>query len=69
MRLRRAGRLDQLAPPHDGSLWAAGDPPPRTGNTLDVLIDGEQALPRIADALAGARSYVHIAGWHITPEF
>jgi phosphatidylserine/phosphatidylglycerophosphate/cardiolipin synthase-like enzyme len=69
MRLRRAGRLDQLSPPDDGSLWAAGDPPPRPGNALDVLIDGEQALPQIAEALAGARSYVHIAGWHITPEF
>jgi phosphatidylserine/phosphatidylglycerophosphate/cardiolipin synthase-like enzyme len=69
IRLRRVGRLDQLAPPHDGSLWAAGDPPPRTGNALEVLIDGEQALPQIAQALARARSYVHIAGWHITPEF
>lgn len=67
-RLRRCGRLEQLDPPSD-SLWAAGDSPPRTGNTLDVLIDGQQALPSIADALAGARSYVHIAGWHITPEF
>jgi phosphatidylserine/phosphatidylglycerophosphate/cardiolipin synthase-like enzyme len=69
MRLRRAGRLDQLAPPRDGSLWAAGDPPPCTGNALEVLIDGEQALPQIAEALAGARSSVHIAGWHITPDF
>jgi phosphatidylserine/phosphatidylglycerophosphate/cardiolipin synthase-like enzyme len=34
-----------------------------------VLIDGEQALPRIAEALATARSHVHIAGWHITAEF
>ena len=68
-RLRRIGRLDQLLPPPDGSLWTADDPPPREGNALDVLIDGEQALPRIAEALAGARSYVHIAGWHITPEF
>jgi phosphatidylserine/phosphatidylglycerophosphate/cardiolipin synthase-like enzyme len=69
MRLERAGRLDQLAPRDDGSLWAAGDPPPRTGNSLEVLIDGAQALPRIAEALNGARSHVHIAGWHITPEF
>src|SRR6476661_4750580 len=67
-RLRRCGRLEQLDPPSD-SLWAAGDSPPREGNTLDVLIDGQQALPSIAEALAGARSYVHIAGWHITPEF
>jgi phosphatidylserine/phosphatidylglycerophosphate/cardiolipin synthase-like enzyme len=68
-RLKRAGRLGQLAPPRDGSLWAADDPPPRAGNDVEVLIDGEQALPRIAEALAGARSYVHIAGWHITPDF
>ena len=68
-RLKRAGRLDQLAPPPDGSLWAAGDPPPRQGNALEVLVDGEQALPRIAEALAGARCYAHIAGWHITPGF
>jgi phosphatidylserine/phosphatidylglycerophosphate/cardiolipin synthase-like enzyme len=69
LRLRRAGRLDQLAPPADGLLWAAGDPPPRAGNSLELLIDGEQALPRIAEALQGARSHVHIAGWHVTPQF
>ncbi len=34
-----------------------------------MLVDGGEALPRIAEALAGARSYVHIAGWHITPDF
>lgn len=34
-----------------------------------MLIDGAEALPRIAEALSGARSHVHIAGWHITPDF
>jgi phosphatidylserine/phosphatidylglycerophosphate/cardiolipin synthase-like enzyme len=68
-RLRRAGRLEQLDPPADRSLWAAGDPPPRAGNSLEVLIDGEQALPAIAEALAGARSHVHIAGWHLSADF
>jgi phosphatidylserine/phosphatidylglycerophosphate/cardiolipin synthase-like enzyme len=34
-----------------------------------VLIDGEAALTRIANALQGARSHVHIAGWHVTPGF
>ncbi len=68
-RLQRAGRIDQLAPPDSPSLWAAGDPPPRTQCALDVLVDGGEALPRIAEALAGARSHVHIAGWHITPDF
>jgi hypothetical protein len=32
-------------------------------------MDGGQGLPRVAEALTGARSYVHIAGWHITPDF
>jgi phosphatidylserine/phosphatidylglycerophosphate/cardiolipin synthase-like enzyme len=68
-RLERVGRVDQLEPPPSRSLWAAGDPPPRTGGALDVLIDGGQALPLIAQALAGARSHVHIAGWHLTPDF
>jgi phosphatidylserine/phosphatidylglycerophosphate/cardiolipin synthase-like enzyme len=68
-RLRRAGRFDQLDPAGGPSLWAAGDPPPRPGGALAVLVDGGEALPRIADALRGARSHVHIAGWHITPAF
>jgi phosphatidylserine/phosphatidylglycerophosphate/cardiolipin synthase-like enzyme len=34
-----------------------------------VLIDGEEALPRIAAAIEWARSHVHIAGWHLTPGF
>jgi phosphatidylserine/phosphatidylglycerophosphate/cardiolipin synthase-like enzyme len=68
-RLRRVGRLDQLEPPHGPSLWAAGDPSPRSGCALDVLVDGGEALPCIAEALAGARSHVHIAGWYVTPGF
>jgi phosphatidylserine/phosphatidylglycerophosphate/cardiolipin synthase-like enzyme len=67
-RLRRIGRIDQLDPPQGPPLWAAGDPPPRTG-ALEVLIDGGEALPRMAEALSGARSHVHIAGWHVTPDF
>ena len=68
-RLRRVGRIDQLDPPRGSSLWAAGDPPPRAGCALDVLVDGGEALPRIAEALRSARSHVYIAGWHITPDF
>jgi phosphatidylserine/phosphatidylglycerophosphate/cardiolipin synthase-like enzyme len=68
-RLRRVGQADQLSPPRDGELWAAGNPPPRPACELDILIDGAEALPKIAAALAGARSEVNIAGWHITPDF
>ncbi|MHB8234350.1 MAG: phospholipase D-like domain-containing protein [Solirubrobacteraceae bacterium] len=69
LRLKRAGRLDQLSPPDDGSLWAAGEPTRRAGNALEILIDGAQALPRVAEAIAGAREHVHIAGWHVTADF
>jgi phosphatidylserine/phosphatidylglycerophosphate/cardiolipin synthase-like enzyme len=69
LRLRRAGRIHQLSPPDDGLLWAAGEPAPRSGNALEILIDGAQALPRINEALAGARDHVHIAGWHVTADF
>jgi phosphatidylserine/phosphatidylglycerophosphate/cardiolipin synthase-like enzyme len=69
-RLRRAGQLDRLDPPAAAtSLWAAGDPPARDGNDLQVLIDGAQALPLLAHTLAQARSSVHIAGWHVTADF
>ncbi len=33
------------------------------------MVDGAQALPEIAAALAQARSHVHIAGWHLEPGF
>jgi phosphatidylserine/phosphatidylglycerophosphate/cardiolipin synthase-like enzyme len=49
--------------------WAAGTSPPRRGNAIEVLIDGEEALPRMAEAIAGARSHVHVAGWCVTPRF
>jgi phosphatidylserine/phosphatidylglycerophosphate/cardiolipin synthase-like enzyme len=67
-RLRRLGWERALDPPDDG-LWAAGDPPPRPGSSLDVLIDGAQVLPAIAEALRGARRFVHITGWHLAPHF
>lgn len=68
-RLARLGRLHQLDPPDEDSLWCAGHPAPREGCELQVLIDGAHALPRIAEALLGARSHVHIAGWHLGPDF
>jgi phosphatidylserine/phosphatidylglycerophosphate/cardiolipin synthase-like enzyme len=68
-RLGRVGRIGQLHPPPGPSLWAAGDPPPRMGCALEVLVDGGQALPCIAEALSGARARVNIAGWHIAPDF
>jgi phosphatidylserine/phosphatidylglycerophosphate/cardiolipin synthase-like enzyme len=68
-RLRNLGHGHRYDPPDDGRLWAAGDPPPRAGNDVRVLIDGGQALPEIARAIQGARRHVHIAGWSLTPHF
>ncbi len=67
-RLRRLGWSHALAPPDDGP-WAAGDPPPRGGCALEVLIDGAEAFPAIVKAIEGAREYVHVTGWHIAPYF
>lgn len=68
-RLARLGWSRALDPPDDGALWAAGDPPPRPGNEVEVLIDGAQALPALAAALRHARRYVHLTGWHLEPSF
>jgi phosphatidylserine/phosphatidylglycerophosphate/cardiolipin synthase-like enzyme len=54
------------APPES---WAAGDPPERAGCSVDVLIDGEETFGAMIDAIQGARSHVHIAGWHALPDF
>ncbi|MBV9312086.1 MAG: hypothetical protein JOZ73_14755 [Solirubrobacterales bacterium] len=36
---------------------------------LDALIDGEEVLPAIEQAIRSARSHVHISGWSMTPSF
>src|SRR5438270_13832962 len=66
-RLRRIGwehTLDAVGP-----AWAGGEPPPRAGNAVEVLIDGAEALPRVAAELRRAESHVYLAGWHVTPTF
>src|SRR5829696_1653392 len=67
-RLRRHGQVTALAPASEG-LWAQTGAPPREGNTLEVLIDGENALPRIAEAIRDAQRHVHVCSWHLEPDF
>ncbi|MBV8711124.1 MAG: phosphatidylserine/phosphatidylglycerophosphate/cardiolipin synthase family protein [Solirubrobacterales bacterium] len=67
-RLRRLGWTHALDPPDDGP-WATGDPPPRPGCSLDVLIDGADAFHAIAEAIEGAQDHVHLTGWHVAPHF
>jgi phosphatidylserine/phosphatidylglycerophosphate/cardiolipin synthase-like enzyme len=67
---RRLGRIDRLAAldaPAGG--WAAGDPQPRQGCSLELLIDGAEVLPRMRAELERAESHVHLAGWMFSPEF
>jgi phosphatidylserine/phosphatidylglycerophosphate/cardiolipin synthase-like enzyme len=67
-RLKRYGWQHALEPP-PGELWCAGDPPPREGNAIEVLIDGEEALPRLEAEIAAARESVWLAGWTFSPDF
>jgi phosphatidylserine/phosphatidylglycerophosphate/cardiolipin synthase-like enzyme len=65
-RLTRAGWGRAFEP--SPRLWADGEPPPRGGNEIDILIDGASFLPRLAEELARAESHVHIAGWYLSTE-
>jgi phosphatidylserine/phosphatidylglycerophosphate/cardiolipin synthase-like enzyme len=66
-RLTRIGWLSALDA--SGGGWADGEPAPRAGNELEVLVDGAEALPRIAEAIRSATSHVELAGWHFDPSF
>ena len=67
-RLRRLGWSRAMDPAGDG-VWTDGDPPPREGCSLDVLIDGATAFPAIAQAIESARDHVYLTGWHVAPYF
>jgi phosphatidylserine/phosphatidylglycerophosphate/cardiolipin synthase-like enzyme len=68
-RLRRLGHAGVLDPPSADRLFAMGDPPPRAGCRMEVLVDGAVAFPIIAEALRRARSHVYVTGWHIAAHF
>jgi phosphatidylserine/phosphatidylglycerophosphate/cardiolipin synthase-like enzyme len=67
-RLRRLGWAHALQP-EASELWAAGEPEPRAGSSVDVLIDGAEAFPAMVEAISRARAHVHVAGWHVQPSF
>jgi phosphatidylserine/phosphatidylglycerophosphate/cardiolipin synthase-like enzyme len=66
-RLARVRWSTAIDPPPGG--WADGEPPPRPGNAVTVLVDGAESFAAMADAIEKARSHVHLTGWHITPDF
>ncbi len=65
-RLARIGWDRALEP--SARLFADGEPPPRPGNHVEVLVDGANFLPRLAAELERAESHVHIAGWYLSTE-
>jgi phosphatidylserine/phosphatidylglycerophosphate/cardiolipin synthase-like enzyme len=67
-RLRKLGWERVLGPMSPG-VWAQGDPAPREGCSLEVLIDGANALPEMVRELSRAKRFVHITGWHLEPSF
>src|SRR3989442_12315537 len=56
-----------IEPPPGGGV--EGEPPPRPGNALSVLVDGAEAFRAMADAIENAQSHVHVTGWHLRPDF
>lgn len=66
-RLSRLGWLDALE--QHGDTWWSTRAPVRSGNSLEVLIDGESALPAMEEAIRGAQRSVTIANWHASPQF
>src|SRR6188472_2423318 len=67
-RLRRLNQLEALAPGREG-LWARTATPQREGNSMEVLVDGANALPEMADAIRAAKRHVHICSWNLQPDF
>lgn len=67
-RLRNLGWGEVLEPGGAEDRFG-GRAPIRHGNRMDVLVDGEEALPAIEQAIRNARSHVHIANWHASPDF
>lgn len=66
-RLRKLGWGDVLD--DSGTGWFTPHAPVREGCRVKVLVDGEEALPEMVEAIKGARSFVHLAGWHSSPDF
>ncbi|MDQ2587360.1 phospholipase D-like domain-containing protein [Saccharothrix yanglingensis] len=52
-----------------GDGWWTPHRPVRTGNRVEVLVDGHEVLPAIAEAITSAKRFVHIAGWCTSPDF
>ena len=73
-RLARRGHGRALDPPQGGTAdaggWADTGSFAPTGDTrVELLVDGADALPRMAREIAAAKRHVHVAGWFFSPDF
>jgi len=66
---RRLHNLGKHALDAPAGGWAEDAAPPRAGNRLDVLVDGEQMFGTLLEELRAARSHVHMTGWYMSPDF
>jgi len=67
-RLARSGWAGILDGDPNAPVDAASSPV-RGGNSVDVVIDGQDAFAAMWLAIEGAQRSVHIAGWRATPDF
>ena len=44
-----------------GMLCVSGSPPPRSGNTVEILATGEQAFAAVIELLRGAQKTIHVS--------
>ncbi|GAC1555267.1 MAG: phospholipase D-like domain-containing protein [Herpetosiphon sp.] len=49
--------------------WFPRSLPPREHNLLSPLVDGQAAFSAMLEAIRGAKEYVYIVGWTLTPAF
>ncbi len=67
--VRRLDRIGWDRAFHGATGWGSGTYAAREGNHIAVHIDGEAALPAMVSAIRDARSFVHVAGWTVNPDF
>jgi phosphatidylserine/phosphatidylglycerophosphate/cardiolipin synthase-like enzyme len=67
-RLRRRGSA-YASDPASGGWAGTAEFASRPGCRVEPLVDGDEALDRIAEAIRSAQSHVHLAGWHFDPSF
>ncbi len=65
--LKRAYRAPSGVWWADDDRWFPADTPPRHGNRLTPLVDGQEALRAMYEAMAEAKESILVASWFLTP--